>query len=314
MSKIAITDYITNPDIEKKILGDLISTEVNEETEVLLVWHEKIDHTYIKRLPKLKAVQRYGVGYDTLDLKILESKGIIACNNPEYGIDEVSDTTIAMIMNIARGLIMYNNSAKNYYANWQENVNRKIKRNSELTVGVIGAGRIGGSVILKCKSLNFNVVFYDKYKDYGYEKMLAAKRLDSLEETLEVSDITSIHVPLNDETKAMIDQSFINNMKYGSSLVNTARGGLFSDMDILYDAIKTDRIYQIATDVLPQEPPVSGKLIDAWRCSEEWINGRLIINPHTSFYSNESIIEMRVKAAQNALRLYVNEIPRNRII
>ena len=314
MSKIAITDFISVPDIEKEILGDLISTEVKEQTEVLLVWHEKINADYIKHLPKLKAVQRYGVGYDTLDLQAIKSKGIIACNNPDYGIDEVSDSTIAMITNIARGMTIYNNSGKKYFSSWQENFNPLIRRNSKTTVAVIGAGRIGGSVVLRCNALKFNVKFYDKYKERGYEKLLAAQRVDSLEEALEDSDIISLHVPLNDETKGMIDQSFINKMKPGSSLVNTARGGLFHDLEIIYDAMRAGKIYQFATDVLPQEPPGSDKLIDAWRRSEDWVNGRLIINPHTAYYSAESIIEMRVKAAQNALRLYRDEPPHNQII
>ena len=157
------------------------------------------------------------------------------------------------------------------------------------------------------------MVFYDKYKERGYEKLLAAKRVDSLEEALEGSDIVSLHVPLNEETEGMIDQSFIDMMKLGSSLVNTARGGLFSDLDIIYEALRSDKIYQFATDVLPREPPLSNNLIDAWRESQEWINGRLIINPHSAYYSYESIIEMRAKAAQNALRLYLDKPPHNRI-
>lgn len=314
MSKIAITDFISDPDIEKEVLGELVSCELSEDTEVLLVWHQNIDLPFIGNLPKLKAVQRYGVGYDTLDLEALKSRGIIACNNPDYGIDEVSDTSIAMIANIARGMSVYNHVSKKYLSTWQENYNPLVKRNSETNVSVIGAGRIGGSVVLRCNALKFNVVFYDKYKERGYEKMLSARRVDSLEEALQNSDIVSIHVPLNDETEGMIDQSFIDSMKEGSSLVNTARGGLFSDLDIIYEALITGKLYQFATDVLPNEPPVPCKLTDAWRRSDEEIAGRVIINPHSAYYSRESIIEMRMKAAMNALRLYRDEIPHNRII
>ena len=112
----------------------------------------------------------------------------------------------------------------------------------------------------------------------------------------------------------MIDQSFIDRMKPGSSLVNTARGGLFHDMDIIYEAIRNGKIYQFATDVLPDEPPGSCRLIDAWRRSDDWLTGRMNINPHTAWYSHQSIIEMRVSAAQNALRLYLGEPPHNRIV
>ncbi len=314
MSKIAITDFITNPDIEKELLGDLLSDKVSRETEVLLVWHEKIDEEYIRKLPLLRAVQRYGSGFDTLDLAALRSHGIIACNNPDYGVDEVSDTTLAMIINIARGITLYNESAKKYFLNWQENYNTLKKRNSSTTVAVIGAGRIGGSVILRCNALKFNVIFYDKYKERGYEKLLSAKRADSLEEALADADIVSLHVPLNEETKGMVNRSFLDAMKPGSSLVNTARGGLFDDPDLVYDALRSGIIYQFATDVLPQEPPGKDKLTEAWRKSEVWLNGRLIITPHTAWYSQEAACEMRVSAAKNALRLFRGEQPHNRIV
>jgi lactate dehydrogenase-like 2-hydroxyacid dehydrogenase len=314
MSRIAITDFITDPVIEREILGDLVSANVDNETEVLLVWHEKIDGEYIGKLPKLKAVQRYGVGYDTIDIDALGKLGIIVCNNPDYGTDEVSDTAIAMILNIARGMAIYNEASKKYSATWQINYNPRVKRNSETTVGIIGAGRIGGSVILRCNALKFKVVFYDKYKERGYEKLVSANRLESMDEVLENSDIVSLHVPLTKETKGMVDRVFISRMKQGSSLVNTARGGLFSDLDIISEALETGKLYQFATDVLPDEPPLSGRLIDSWRRSEEWLNGRVIINPHTAWYSNESIIEMRVRAAQNALRLLHGQPAHNRII
>ncbi len=314
MSKIAITDFITNPDIEKELLGELLSDKITLETEVLLVWHEKINEDYIKHLPRLRAVQRYGAGFDTLDLDAIRSHGIIACNNPDYGVDEVSDTAVAMIMNIARGMTLYNEAAKEYFKDWQENFNTRIKRNSATTLAVIGAGRIGGSVVLKCNALKFNVIFYDKYKERGYEKLLSAKRVDSLEEALKDADIVSLHVPLNEETTGMVNRSFINAMKPGSSLVNTARGGLFKDIAFVYDALRSGKLYQFATDVLPEEPPGTDKLTDAWRRSEEWLKGRLVINPHTAWYSKEATYEMRVSAARNSLRLYRGEQPHNRLV
>ncbi len=314
MSIIAITDHITNPDIERKILGDLVGMQVDKDTEVILVWHEQINSEFLNKTPNLRGVQRYGVGYDTLDLKELKSRGMVVCNNPDYGVDEVSDAAVAMIMNIARGITMYNHHAKEYFDTWQENVNKRIKRNSEITLGVIGAGRIGGAVILKSNTLKFNTIFYDKYKEKGHEKVLSAERVDSLNELLERSDIISIHVPLTDETKNMVDDRFLKKMKAGASLVNTARGALFASMDDIFHALKSNTLYQLATDVLPEEPPLKGKLIDAWRNSEKWINGRLIINPHTSFYSIQSLKEMRINAAKNALRILKNEEPYNRIV
>ena len=311
MSKIAITDYFTKPEEEQDVLGDLVGVDIEENTEVLLVWHAHINEKTIGHLPKLKGIQRYGVGYDTLDLEYLNKKGIIACNNPDYGTDEVSDTTISMILNIARGVSQYNFLAKNYTDSWQENINNKLRRLSDITVGVIGAGRIGGSVLLKCNALKFNTVFYDPYKERGYEKMLGSQRLDSMNELLNRSDIVSIHTPLSSATKGIINQTFLNQMKDGAAIVNSARGGLFADLDLLYDSLKNGKLAHLAIDVLPEEPPSSGPLIDAWRDPHNELQGRLIINPHTSYYSQQSYKELRVNAAKNALRMFNGEPPFN---
>ncbi|MCA0446061.1 MAG: lactate dehydrogenase [Bacteroidetes bacterium] len=304
MSTIYITDYITNPDIEKIILGELLVEKPSQDVEVLMVWHEKINSDYIKQFPKLKGVQRYGVGFDNLDLELLKSNGIVAANNPDYGTEEVSDTAIGMIMNISRGISRYDFLCRSYTdGSWQENTLPEIKRNSEITVGIIGAGRIGGSVAIKAKLLRFKTVIFDPYKERGYEKLLNAQRVDSLDELLAISDIVSIHTPLNSETKGMVNQKFISQMKHGSSLVNTARGGIVSDIEIFYNPLKNGKLNNIALDVLPLEPPKDSELIKAWKSRETWLEGRFIINPHSAYFSKEAFIEMRRKAAENALRM-----------
>lgn len=315
MSKIAITDYFNEPgDEEVSILGDLIGMEVNKDTEILMVWHQKIDEKYVSALPSLRGVQRYGVGFDNLDLEYLNSKGILCCNNPDYGVDEVSDTALAFIMSISRGINRYDVIARSVKGTWQENINPAIKRNNSTTIGVIGAGRIGSSVLIKCKSIGFNTLFYDPYKESGHEKVLKSERTQSLEELLSVSDIVSIHCPLNSETKGMINNRFIAMMKQGASLVNTARGGILESTDILFEALKNNKLDSVALDVLPFEPPKDDSLINAWRAQNDWIAGRLLINPHTSYYSQDAFKELRLNAAKNALRMYKKESTLNKLI
>ncbi|CAN0223642.1 unnamed protein product, partial [Chrysoparadoxa australica] len=151
MSKIAITDYFSKPSSnEVEILGDLIGTDITEETEVLMVWHKDINEKTVGGIPKLRAVQRYGVGFDNLDLEYLKSRNITCCNNPAYGVDEVSDTAMAYIQAINRGIFTYDAKARKLSSGWQEHINNNIKRVNQTKIGVIGAGRIGTSVILKC--------------------------------------------------------------------------------------------------------------------------------------------------------------------
>jgi len=311
---VYITDYIQNPDIEKNVQGLKISK--NKETaEVLLVWHQAITKEYLKDFPKLKGVVRYGVGYDMVDLDAIEERNIYFCNTPDYGTDEVSDTVIGMLMNIARGITQYDHACKRYEdGTWQENTLPYIKRTSDIHFGVIGAGRIGGSILRKAKAIGFNCYFYDHYQDSGYEKMLGVNRIETQDELLKIADIISINTPLTNITRGMVDESFISSMKTGASFINAARGEIVSDIDIFTVPIKSGKLSSIALDVLPQEPPDSSTLINSWKNNEEWISGRVIINPHTSYFSDKAYFEMRTSAAMNAKNIIEGKIPKNIIV
>lgn len=313
VKKVFITDKITDPYIEKEVLGDVISDTLHEGIEVLLVWHKQISNEYIDKLPNLKAMIRYGVGYDVFqDLEYIKQKGIYASNTPDYGTEEVSDTAIAMIMNIARGITRYDYQCRDYKdGSWQTNTLKNIKRTSDYKLGVIGAGRIGGSVVLKANALRFQTYFYDPYLSSGTEKMLGAKRVESLDELLKTCDIISINCPLNKETNNLVDENFISKMKKGASLVNTARGAIVKDLDLFYEPLKSGHLNCVSLDVLPCEPPKDGLMIDAWRAKESWLDGRFIINPHGAFYSDKAYFEMRQKAALNVKRVLDGKKPIN---
>ena len=156
---------------------------------------------------------RYGAGYDNVDISYAKEKGIIVCNTPDYGTDEVSDTALAMIMNIARGISRYDYLSHFYKDTWQENTLPFIKRNCEYKLGVIGAGRIGASLLLKSNALRFDTHFYDPYVARGFEKTIASKRVETIDELLQTCDIISLNCPLTQETKNMVNLSFINKMK-----------------------------------------------------------------------------------------------------
>ena len=239
MPKVFITDYIKNPDIEKKILGENVSTTDKNNAEVLLVWHENIDSNYLNQFPDLKVLIRYGVGCDNIDKDELKERDMILCNTPDYGIDEVSDTTVGMILSLTRSIHQYDFLAKKILdGTWQENIISNIKRSSDMSVGVIGAGRIGGSVLLKCKSMGFKVSFYDPFIERGLEKTLSVKRYDDLNSFLQNNDIISINATQTESSFNMVNEEFISNMKNESFMVNTARGKIVKDIDLFIDPIK----------------------------------------------------------------------------
>jgi len=314
MAQIYITDYIDNPDLEQEVLGSRVSIENNTDTEVLLVWHEHINKQYLDQFPKIKGVVRYGVGFDNIDLEEIKSRGLVFCNTPDYGTDEVSDTALAMMLSLLRGVFAYDVFSRNYTDTWQENTIDKLRRVSGLTLGVVGAGRIGTALMRKAKALGMNIMFYDPYKDSGYEKAIGVNRCYDLSEFLAQCDVISMHTPLTSETRSMVDENFIDNMKQDSILINSSRGEVVKDLDVIYKALKLEKLSAVALDVLPDEPPIDCKLIRAWRGRDKELAHRIIINPHTSYYTQESYIEMRVKASENAKRIIDGVEPLNIIV
>ena len=315
MGKVFITDYIKNPDIEKSILGKIAKNKQDPEIEILLVWHKKIDSEYLDNFPNVKLLIRYGVGCDNIDFHEIKKRGIMLCNTPDYGVDEVSDTSLAMLMNITRKLTHYDAISKKISdGSWQENIFKDIRRNSEIEVGIIGAGRIGSLFALKAKSVGFKVSIYDPYDNRGNEKILNVSRYDNLDELLKKSDVVSTNCILTDETKGMVNKKFIKKMKKGSSLINTARGAIIDNLDDFIEPIKSNMISNISLDVLPDEPPKKSILVDEWRKNKEWTIGKIIINPHSGYYSLQSYTEMRESASKNALRFLHKLRPYNILV
>jgi len=309
MNKVFITDRITNPIIEQEILGDYLVNDIkNKNITILLVWHQIIDKDYLDKFQNIKLIIRYGVGYDKIDLNECKKRNIIVCNNPDYCTEEVSSTAVSMILNSTRNISRYDFEARNYKKGWQENVNKTIRRNSKQTIGFVGVGRIGSLTLQQCNSLRFKTQFYDPFVKSGYEKVLNSIKIDDMYQMLSQSDIVSLHCPLDNTTQGMVDENFIKQMKKGASLVNTARGALIKNLDIIEKALKDNHLNMVLLDVLPQEPPLyNHPLIKAWKEAQSWISGRLIINPHASYYSQESSDEQRPNVAYNALR-FLNEI------
>jgi C-terminal binding protein len=326
MHKIIITDYVTNPDIEKIIFGDnfqiiclneedeLKYSKKIEDADAIMVWHGKISTVTLKRLKNCRVIVKYGTGYDNVDHKACKEYGIPFCNTPDYGVEEVADTACALIMNFIRQINLYNTNAKYIEDGWQFHSNLTIKRTSDHRLGIIGAGRMGTAVSNRMRAFGIDVAFYDPYVPSGYEKAIGVKRFDSIDGLIEFSSIITIHTPLTEETRGIIDYEFINKLNDGTILVNTARGKLIKNLDLIYEGLIKGKLSFIGLDVLPDEPPSKNeKLIKAWKDSDHILFNRIIINPHSAYYSQKAWFEMRSKSAENVLNVLQGGKPRNRI-
>lgn len=309
-ASVYITDFIATPDLEQDALADLADVAVVGEeddrrfpdrlfgADALLVWHARITAQTIARLSQCRVIVRYGVGYDNVDVEAAAHRGIPVCNNPDYGTEEVADTAWALLLTLARGVLIYHQEVRDGPRGWDWSAARPLRRLRECTLGIIGLGRIGAAVALRAKPFGCAVLFYDPYKPDGYDKALGITRAWTLDELLAASDIVTVHTPLTDETRGMIDAAFLSRMRHGALLINTARGPILESFACLEPYLRSGQLRGAAFDVAPAEPlPADEPLVRAWRAQEPWIRHRLVITPHAAFYSEEAFAEMRRKAA-----------------
>lgn len=283
-----------------------------ESLDALLVWHAQITELTARRLKNCKIVVRYGIGYDQVDVAALTRAGIRFANNPSYCTEEVADTACAMILNGVRGVTRHDSLARHYGDEWQEH-NLATWRSRGRNVGLIGLGKIGIATALRLKAFGFNITAFDPFVDRGFWKSLGLNYAATLEELLRSSDVVSLHCPLTEETAGMINAEFLGRMKSDAILVNTGRGKLMQSLETLEVHLRANRAFRVYLDVLPIEPPGDDRLIAAWRRNEEWLSGRLIVNPHNAYFSDQSHIEQRVDANETVCLALYDGIFRNTI-
>ena len=257
----------------------------------------------MEKLEKCRIFVKPAVGFDDVDLPSWSSRGIAVCNVPDYGTREVADHAIALMMTLTKSIAFHDESLRaDPLGNWRPALNPYGKRMADCTFGVLGLGRIGTAAARRAKAFDMRVIFHDPYRENGVELALGIERADSLEELMAASDILSVHTPLNDETRNLVDAYALSHAKEGMILINTARGPIV-DVDALHDAMKSDRVLAAGLDVLPEEPAKMDRpLLKAWGANEDWIKHRLVVTPHSAFYTPESVRDIRAFAARTAAR------------
>ena len=314
MFKVVITDYVSPPvEPEETIFSGLAKVECLqarsvgelkgrvEDADAIIVFHEvSLPAGIIDQLEKCRVIVRGGVGYDAVDFRRAAERGIPVCNVPDYGVDEVADHAIGMMIACNRRFLLVERGLKQSLEPWDCRAVEPVPRLAGATLGIVGLGRIGQATAQRAKAMRMRVIAHDPYLRPGIEKVLGVEMVD-LRELLETSDAVSLHVPLTDETRHMINTDALGRMKPGAILVNTARGAVV-DTEALAAALRGGKIAGAGVDVLPIEPARADEpLIQLWReADERKIN--LILTPHTAFYSVEGLLEMRTKAAQEIVR------------
>jgi lactate dehydrogenase-like 2-hydroxyacid dehydrogenase len=272
-----------------------------ERCDAVVTARMPVDAKVIPHLKRARIVVRHGVGFDVLDLAALGEAGIPACNVPDYGTTEVADSAIAMMLAFTRGTANMDAALRrDLQGNWSQTQNTTARRLRTMRFGVVGFGRIGTAAALRARAFGMEVAFYDPKLPNGAELPFGFKRAGTLHELLGMVDVVSIHAPLTPETRRMIDASAVAAMKKGAIVINTARGEI-CDTAALLAGLKSDKLACVGLDVLPKEPAsTDDPWVAAWQADEPWIRGRVLLNPHSGYYSPDAFVDLRRKAMETA--------------
>jgi D-3-phosphoglycerate dehydrogenase/C-terminal binding protein len=324
-AKVVVADFIVESLVhERRVLGDIaepvaLNAQYEEEllgkvedADAVMLYHTLVlTERTIGRLKHCKLIVRCGVGYDNIDITAARRRGIPVANVPDYGTEEVADSAIGLALSLTRGIHLLTGRLRENRGPWSHNQVRPLHRLRGRGFGVIGLGRIGMAAALRAKALGMDVLFHDPYVPDGRERALGIRRVDSLTELLAQAYVVSMHVPLTAETRHLINRQTLEHMASGSYLVNTARGSVVDALAVL-DAVTAGRLAGAALDVLEDEPPPEDHpLVVAWRDCNHPAHDRIILNPHTAFYSEEGLLDMRIKGSENCRRVLLGQPPRN---
>lgn len=293
-------------------LADL-SDEDCAAADGLMILRYKVRAEDLKRFPKLRAICRMGVGYDNLDRVAAADRQIMILNVPDYGTTEVADHAMALALALRRGLLLHLESQRaSPPAPWRYIIDPLVKRSGVQTFGIIGMGRIGTAVALRAKAFGFRVIFYDPNLPNGVELGLGIGRTRTLDELLSQTDTLSVHAPLTPETRNLLGARELALLPKGAVVVNTARGPII-DIDALGEALKSGHLSGVGIDVVPVEPPVEPvpMLMQAYRDRAPWTVGRLIVTPHSAFFTPEAWDDIRLKSAETMRAALLGPKPQN---
>jgi D-3-phosphoglycerate dehydrogenase len=286
-----------------RIGAELILAQVQEERDLIRSCQEAdglinqyavFSRKVLENLPKCKVVSRYGVGVDSVDLRAATDLGIIVANVPDYCMDEVADQTVSMLLALIRKTVFFDKQVK--AGLWDFRSGIPIHRIRGKTLGLIGCGRIGLEVARRISGFGVKVIAFDPY----LAKPPGEIELKDFDSVLKESDFISVHCPLNQSTRHLIGEREFRKMEKRPIVINTSRGPIV-DEEALIRALEQELLSGAGLDVLEKEPPGSGHPLLGME--------NVVLSPHVSFYSQESISELKRRTAKNVVDVLTGKPP-----
>jgi D-3-phosphoglycerate dehydrogenase / 2-oxoglutarate reductase len=272
--------------------------EVAAMADAVLTTYAKVTAEIIQKMKRCRIISRFGIGVDNVDIPTATSQGIVVTKVPDYCIDEVSDHALALLLAMVR---------KIPFSNWLVQAGRwempavvPIHRLRGRVLGLVGFGRIPQLVAPKAKAFGLRVVASDPFVPQSVFANAGVEQV-SFEELVRISDYISLHCPLTPETHHLFCADVFSRMKPEAYLVNTGRGPLVDEAALAH-ALDQRHLAGAALDVVEKEPPSGSPLLG---------RNNVILTPHTAFYSEDSLLELQTKAAEEVVRVLSGQAPRN---
>lgn len=271
------------------------------DADIIINQYAPMTARVIQGLKQCKAIIRYGIGVDTVDIAAASEKGIYVCNVPDYGVDETSNHAISMILAMARKLPIIMADVKK--GGWGLECGKPMHRFAGSTLGLIGLGRIASAIAEKMAPFHLNIIAYDPYISKAHADSLGVTLTD-FETLCRTSDYISIHCPATSDNYHLMNETVFQLMKHTAYLINAARGSIVDEQALIH-ALEQGEIAGAALDVLEQEP------ID--KHSPLLNMDNVIITSHFGGYSEEAIETLQQKAAQEAVNILSGNPPFNAV-
>ena len=316
MKKILIIQDIDNkgkellsnhPDYEFEVINDVNDPDLKKkiiECDGASLRTGKLPGEIINLGKKLKIISRHGVGYDNIDLETCKKKDITIAITATANAVAVAEHVMFMLLNISKGKNMYDDCVKN--GNFTDR--NKLPKTQEIwgkNILIAGFGRIGQSLIKRCLGFEMNVFVYDPFVSSEKIESLGGKKIEDFKDSVKIMDALSLHMPLNDETKNMINLDLLKTMKKNCIIINAARGGIINEND-LNKALNDNLIFGAGLDVFETEPPKNDNPLLK--------NDKVFLSPHTAAFTEECMIRMAKETTQNIIDFFDNKLDKSKIV
>ena len=261
----------------------------------------KLNKSILEKCPKLKVISRHGVGYDNVDIKYIKANNITLCITTNANAIAVAEHVMYMMLSISKGIISHDQSVR------QGLFKKGIAKIQTLELDgkeilIIGFGRIGKSLINKCKSFNMKIKIFDPYVTKETINNLGCEKVENLQASFKTCDYISLHIPLNNETKDLINLKSLKLMKKNCIIINTSRGGIINETDLNL-AVKEGIIFGAGIDVFKNEPvDKNNPLLE---------NDRVLLSPHSATFTDECKIRMAKNTVQNVIDFFENKLDKS---